>query len=59
MIMSRAHTFTSTTSMAVGDDDWLVADSEDEEFPPENGPRVSVSTRAAAAGGLTSPKGKL
>lgn len=41
--------------------DWLVADSEDEEFsqlPPVNA-EISVSTRAAAVGNLTSPEGKL
>ena len=48
--------------MAAGVDDWLVADSEEEDafaqLPPlENGSGVSAATRPAAAGNLTSPGG--
>ena len=48
--------------MAIGVDDWLVADSEDEDvfaqLLPENGSGAPAATPAAAAGNLTSPGSK-
>ncbi|KAG8213271.1 hypothetical protein J3R82DRAFT_11744 [Butyriboletus roseoflavus] len=45
--------------MAVGVDDWLVADSEGEDvftqLPPVNGSGASAATRSAVAGNLASP----
>lgn len=45
--------------MAVGDNDWLVADSEDEdaltELPPVNGSGASAADRSALEGNSTSP----
>lgn len=49
--------------MAVGVDDWLVADSEDEgeiaQLPPVNGSGASAATRSAVAGNLASSDGRL